>query len=37
MEFLGLEGLNGNIRKFRGFVKMGQGIRDKIDGGQSVI
>jgi len=32
MEVLGLEGLNGNIGKFRGFVKMGQGIRDKIDG-----
>ena len=32
MEVLGLEGLNDNIGKFRGFVKMGQGIRDKIDG-----
>ena len=32
MEVLGFEGLNGNIKKFRGFVKMGQGIKDKISG-----
>ena len=32
MEVFGLEGFNGNIGKFKGFVKMGQGIRDKIGG-----
>jgi len=32
MKVLGLEGLNSNYEKFRGFVKMGQSIRDKICG-----
>ena len=32
MAILGLEGLNGNIGKFSGFVKIGQRIRDKFGG-----
>ncbi|XP_052206846.1 ammonium transporter 3 member 1-like [Diospyros lotus] len=37
MEVLGLERLNGNIGKFRGFVKMSQGIRGLVQGWVAII